>query len=300
MTTLTDRYVLAVTEHLPATTRDDVARELRTTILDSIDSRPDLPAADAERAALVELGDPAALAASYSGGPQHLIGPAYYGAWKRLLLTLLAIVPAVAAVGTLVAYAVAPPGGSAAAIATTIVAAAITTWFEVAVQVVLWTTVAFAIAERAGAVPRPRGPWTPDALPLTQPARPVGAIVGTAFWGAAAAIVAFVPAATVLWLEGQPYPLFTDVTANARWLFVAVFVANAVIGVVRFVAGRWTPGTAVLNGVADVLLIAAATWLLFSNNLPDLGNPMWRVVTLVIITVFALWDVFATFRAARV
>ena len=101
-TTLTDRYVDAVTRRLPEASRDDVGRELRATIHDTVESRPDLDRGVAEREALVALGDPERLAASYAGRGLYLIGPSVFLLWRRVLLVLLSIVPAVVALVTIV------------------------------------------------------------------------------------------------------------------------------------------------------------------------------------------------------
>ena len=76
--TLTDRYVTATVRDLPDKQRAEVVRELRTTIADQIDARPEAGrpiSPEAERAVLTELGDPVRLAAGYSGRPLYLIGP---------------------------------------------------------------------------------------------------------------------------------------------------------------------------------------------------------------------------------
>jgi hypothetical protein len=79
MTSLTDRYVHVTVRNLDEGQRHDVEQELRGTIEDMVDARLDAGAAasrdDAERAVLVELGDPMRLAAEYTGRPLHLIYP---------------------------------------------------------------------------------------------------------------------------------------------------------------------------------------------------------------------------------
>ena len=91
MTTLTDRYVWAAARTLPDAQRAEFDRELRERIGDATDALVETgrAPADAERMALVELGDPAALAASYVDRPLQLIGPRYYLTWWRLLKLLL-------------------------------------------------------------------------------------------------------------------------------------------------------------------------------------------------------------------
>jgi hypothetical protein len=65
---LTKRYVYAVTRRLPEEQRTGVGEELRGTIADRIDAltadRPDSDSTANERLALEELGDPDRLAAS--------------------------------------------------------------------------------------------------------------------------------------------------------------------------------------------------------------------------------------------
>src|SRR5262245_64492392 len=100
-TTLTDRYVDATLRRVPARQRPDIERELRASIADAVDDRLEAGGdpAEAEEAVLTDLGDPARLAAGYADRPLHLIGPAFFLDYTRLLRALLVtVVPAVAAV----------------------------------------------------------------------------------------------------------------------------------------------------------------------------------------------------------
>lgn len=87
-----DRYLYAVTKHLPAKSRRDIERELRGLITDMLEERcGDLPPAERDiRVVLTELGTPTELAQQY--GPDHdkyLIGPAYYAKYKLVLKIVL-------------------------------------------------------------------------------------------------------------------------------------------------------------------------------------------------------------------
>ena len=113
--TLTDRYVWAVQRSLPEAQRADIDRELRGTIADTIDAKieagtkPDV----AERETLTELGDPYKLAPGYADRPLHLIGPALFPDYIRLLQVLYFIVlPIVVVVVFLVAAARSPSTAS--------------------------------------------------------------------------------------------------------------------------------------------------------------------------------------------
>ena len=165
---LTDRYVEATLRRLPDEKRLDIDKELRALIADAIDARIEAGTdpAEAETAALTELGDPARLAAGYAERPLHLIGPELFLDYTRLLRTLfVTIVPIVAAVVGLVQVVGGGPVGSM--IGTTVGAAITTT-----VHIFFWTTLAFAAIERTQAVRGPlTGPWTPAMLPEPPPSR---------------------------------------------------------------------------------------------------------------------------------
>jgi hypothetical protein len=168
-TSLTDRYVDATLHRLPARQRPDIERELRAAILDAVDDRvgAGTPPAEAERAVLAGLGDPAVLAAGYADRPLHLIGPALYLDYLRLLTALLAtVVPAVAAA---VGVTSALNDGTWSSVLGDTVGAAVTT----AVHIAVWTTLVFAAIERVPALRwAPARPWSLDDL-AAPPVRPV-------------------------------------------------------------------------------------------------------------------------------
>ena len=91
---LTDRYVTAVLTGVPEDSGPMSTARLRASIGEAVEARVtrgEAPA-DAERAVLTELGDPMRVSAEYSGRPLHLIGPALYPDYVRLLRLLLAII----------------------------------------------------------------------------------------------------------------------------------------------------------------------------------------------------------------
>jgi len=146
MSTLTDRYVHAATRYLSAKRRDDIARELRGSIDDMIASRVDAGEdhQSVERDVLTQMGDPDVLAGQYAERPMHLIGPRFFPTYLRVTATILAIVPAL--VGVIAALAkVADDASTGSAIGTGIGAA-----WTVVIQVVFWSTLAFALIDRFG------------------------------------------------------------------------------------------------------------------------------------------------------
>ena len=106
MSTLTDRYVWAVIRSVPGRQRTELEAEVRALVADAIEAQaaadPTNPEA-AERAALSELGDPGVLAGRYADRTQYLIGPKLFPEWRRLLTTLLPIVPPIVGVVVLAA-----------------------------------------------------------------------------------------------------------------------------------------------------------------------------------------------------
>jgi hypothetical protein len=159
---LTDRYVAAALKGVQADQRDDVAAELHGSIADAVEvrtSQGQTPDA-AERAVLLELGDPTRLAAGYSGRPLYLIGPAFYPDYIRLLRLLLSIVVPIIAIVV---------GGASAvsgADPLDILLGALGSAFSVGVQLAFWVTVVFALVDRSGAAPRTTtSEWDLDDLP---------------------------------------------------------------------------------------------------------------------------------------
>lgn len=168
MNTLTDRYITATLTRLPQARRADIERELRASIADAVDGRVDAgeDATAAEYAVLRDLGDPARLAAGYADTPQHLIGPAYYPDYMRLLSTLAAIVlPAVAGAVALAQFLGDAKVG-------TIIGTSIGSTITTAMHLFFWVTIGFVAIERGGLRnPLPVQDWTPDALPESAPSR---------------------------------------------------------------------------------------------------------------------------------
>ena len=85
---LVDRYVLEVRRHLPGDIRDDVAREIGSSIDDAIDARIRETGCSSDQAAsevLKEFGSPKEIASSYLPPGLCLIGPRLYRPYLRTL-----------------------------------------------------------------------------------------------------------------------------------------------------------------------------------------------------------------------
>jgi hypothetical protein len=312
---LTDRYVSATVRSLDDEQRAEVERELRTTIEDMIDGRlhagaPSRP--DAEREVLVELGDPVRLAADYSGRPLYLIGPAVYPQWRRVLTLLLSTLPPLVAAINLVVRLflddVATEGVGPA------VVGALWVGLMVAVNVVVWVTVVFALAERGRVADVGMG-WNPDQLPDDGTAS-----VGL---GETVATVGFVLAAglAILWQQtsspvtvgAESVPLL-DPTLWSGVLptLLLVLAGQAVVAVAAYRRGHWSTGLVVAEVALDLAFAVPVLLLLWAGTLFNppfidvLVDGGWlnaerdlTVTTAVGVAVVLVWKVVEALRAWR-
>lgn len=328
-TTLTDRYIDAAMRTVPEKQRTDLAAELRASIDDDIDARREQGESreSAERAVLIELGDPEVLAARYTDRPLYLIGPRYFLEWWRLLKLLLWIVPPLAAFG--IALGKALSGATVGDVIGTAVVGTLGTVLHLA----FWTTLVFAVIERvtppsvpalgaASAAPGLAratdsallGPWTPDQLPEPREsgatfADMISSIVllivgaGAILWDL---FLGFVPGMQLSFLHPDLWPWWIG------GLFV-VMAIEAVLAIVVHSAGRWTYPLAVANAALAVVVTVPALWLLAQGRL--LNPEFWPTIIpdghdtevgqiVAIVTGFgiaavAVWDVVDAFLKAR-
>lgn len=309
--TLTDRYVWAVLKSLPEAKRVDIDRELRATIADDVDARVEAgeDAVEAEKAVLTELGDPAKLAAGYTGRILALIGPDLYPAYVALLKMLYAVVLPLVAIVHFIVQAVAgtEPGG--------LVGGTVAIVLSLAVHLGFWTTLVFAIAERAGtsmkAVPGlgDDGPFDPEKLPSV-PAETGGSRSDLI---ASLVFLVLIPVALV-WqqissvfrdADGAPIPVI-DPALWSFWLpYLLVLTAAAVVvAIALYRAGHWTWPLIAVNAVIAIattvpLVVLLTTGQLFNERYFDrlgwteflgAGSP-GATVTSIALVVIALWAI---------
>lgn len=295
--TLTDRYIAAVVRGVPEKQRADLDRELRASIADSVDDRvaAGASATSAEHDALLELGDPIVLTARYAGRPLHLVGPALYADWKRLLTVVeFIVVPIVFAVLVVVGIVKGDTVGG-------VIGGAVWSAFSVAVQLAFWVTATFAILERTPTFTK-RKPvtWTPDMLPetsanLTSRAEFIvesvlGALVVTAFL-----LSPFVsPYADA---SGSPIPFFDPWIWQSGLVVVLIIVPLLQIGAGAIkLRGRWTMPLAVgatavdIVGAVAIIVLGATGHLLNPAFFEAAGWPLdvIGVVDVIVIVIGAL------------
>lgn len=312
--TLTDRYVWAVTQHLPTAQRDDIGDELRATVADMIEAS-EAPPEQAERAALEDLGDPRRLAANYHEGRRYLIGPDVYDDYLSVLRVVLAtVVPIIAVLsgggvllddGQLGEAAVAAIGGA----------------LNVGVWVAVGTTLTFALAGRGSPEERvDAADWSVDELP-DLPDVPSSRI-STADAVSTLAVSGLAIAALfwqrtrfpVTTSSGEHVPLLQPALWDGwMWVLIAILVASMGVVLVAFRAGRWTLPLACLNALVNAASIGVVAWLALDDRLinPEVlvviadrsgwdqvptVNP-WLIV--LVIGAIEVWDTAEAFLAAR-
>lgn len=266
MTTLTDRYIWAVQRSLPEAQRDDIDRELRGTIADTIDGRLEAGADEktAEREVLAELGDPYRLAAGYADRPLHLIGPKVFPDYIRLLKVLYAIVLPISFAAILLGQLLSRNdfwGSFGSTIAATI---------TVAAHLGFWATLVFALIERSPDYKATT--WSLDTLPQV----PSKGAIKLSDTVAAAVWIAIVIGGLV-WAQffsvfreeaGHVVPVFDP---SLGWGGFAFFTALALVELgfrlALYRAGRWTIALAAINTLRDLAFAVPFITLLMSARL---------------------------------
>jgi len=317
--TWTERYLAAVLRSIPPSKRDDVERELRSSIEDGIEERvgagEDRTAA--ERAVLEGLGDPARLAWGYTGRPTYLIGPELFPIYRRFLArVLIAAVPISAAV----------IGGLEWVGSGTLqwaIGAALSGALGVAIQTTFWMTAFFVFLDWAGPARQARteilaaaGHWTLERLPKVSVGRiSVGETAGEIV---AVLITLGILVFSTTLSTTSPYGTHIAFLADGFrtvWLpILLVLVAIRGVDYLRaYTAGRWTPWLTVYHSLVHVafalllVILALSGWIVnpvFGEQigLPALADGQGPVMQILALgTLLATgWEILRIiFRARR-
>lgn len=312
-TTLTDRYVWTVTRHLPDDIGPDVAQELRGTIADAIDGKVEAGAdpAQAEQQVIAELGDPDVLARQYGGRPGYLIGPGIYPDYIKLIRLLPPIVLPIVLVANLIGRLTMDDDAGWGSIV-------LDSWvvvLTVAVHLGFWITLTFALIEwhRPEAErDRPLSEWKPDQLTAEVPWRHVG-LGETLFQAGFSAAMAVLVAWQFSGVGGNAIQVLNpDVDLVWKLALIGLFVFDAVLAIVVWRTGRWTPTLAATNVASNAAAATLLIWLLSRGELlTDLPTILgerfgwstdWTLPTALVavgIVVITLWDGIESVIKAR-
>jgi hypothetical protein len=207
------------------------------------------------------------LAAGYTGRPLHLIGPAIFPEWRRLVTLLLwTVVPIVTLINLVLRLFIddlASEGVGAA------FARSAGLGLQVALHVVFWTTLTYALVERSQPG-KALIAWDPDQLPEDD-RRSVG--IGETV---SSVVMLLLVGLALIWqqtnspleVDGESVPVL-DPALWSGWIpfLLGVVVAQIVVALAVFRARRWTWGLAGIAAALDVAASAAVLWLLFTGRL---------------------------------
>lgn len=318
MISLTERYLEAALRDIPESQRADVERELRSSITDAVEDRVAAgePREAAEKAVLEGLGEPSRLAASYSGRRLYLIGPELYPVWRHFLIMLARVaIPAVAVVQTVVGLM---SGAEYLDALLTGIGAAL----SVGIGVAFWTTLVFALIERATVLREARteiigatSRWSVDQLPEPAVERisladSVGEIVTLLI-----AIGGLLFLRDTSWFGGADAGVeILDPGLSAFWLpyLISLLGVLILLRIAVYFSGRWTLHLATIHAVVQVAYAGPLIWLALTGSLvnpafaaeigaPDLaaGDGPTMVIVAVAVFIAVSWQVFDGFRHAR-
>ncbi len=258
MSNLPQRYAYAVTRNLPEAQREEVLKELQTTIEDMAADRAKsgTPTEADYKSVLKELGNPDHLAYKYTATGRYLIGPRFYDMWLRLLKTLLGIVPGIVA-AVMLAVGFAEGGGPVMKI----IIEAIGTGIMVGIHIFFWVTLVFAVMERTDVKPETFvEDWKPEQLP--QVPKNTKRQISMAEGVTGAALIAL----GMAWVAVSPMINVKDgaqLLSPELWNFwVPAFFALSSLAIVQEIAqakiGNWTTPLTVTNvllGIASIVFV---------------------------------------------
>ena len=282
-----DRYVAAVVGRLPEKERAEVSEELKANIYDML---PDGASENEVKTVLNGLGSPAILAEKYRPNPRYLISPLIYNDYIRILKWIVPLVGCIMLViGAILGAtdAIKDSMIELSEFVKNIFAQGISLGVSGAFQALVWTTVGFVIAERAGMKTKLNDKiWTVEELPKSIPNNKgkiplsdtiVEMVVITVFALIAVAFcLGFTPLRfTIQYGDTQINQLFSD---SFLATCAPIIIIGALLGIaeciVKIVKRRWTPivcGTIVVSNLIGIGL------MLYLFTRPEIFSPEFAV-----------------------
>ena len=259
------RYIQEVERRLPRDQRGDVAKELRSSLEDSLESRAGISVdlVDEKRVTelLLEFGPPQEVADSFRTGPAYLIGPAHYPSFLRAMKVGLAVVGGLIGVGTLID--IIGSSGSTGDLGR-IGARAITNVQLGFLGLLGLVVLIFAIIERRTTpFDRAQADWDPSDLPPIRADADVvdrtGAVVGLVLGAVALALIVFAPEwlRIHMWSDGDLFtvPLLGSALRAEMPILVLYLVLSLTLGIIVVKRGAWRPQTRLADAAISTVLV---------------------------------------------
>ena len=297
MTGLIERYVYDVTRRLPEKDREEVGRELTANIYDMLSDDP----GDEEVASVLNsLGAPRLLAEKYRHKPNYLISPAVYDDYIRAIKWITPLVGGILLILGIILGIVDSLQASAATVPAVveniknIVIQGLSMGISGAFYALFWTTVGFAIADRAGkAKQRDAAAWSVRDLP-EQAHEEKGRISLSDGIAELVLTVVFTIVALLFLTDAIPFSFILLGTSTTVYeLFAASFVAllipvlvvggvvKVILSVVKIVKRRWSALVCITAlvcnaiGIGLLVLLAQAQEILSPGFVSFLETQGW-------------------------
>lgn len=276
-------YVNEVTRRLPEKQRNDIALELKSSILDAL---PEDYSPEDVKVVLADLGDPAEIAKNYRDAPSYLIGPDYYDLFMSTVKMILQL-----AIGFAVAYIIIEGvitysnSNQDWTYIFSVFGKGIWTVLSTAIQTVFWVALVFIILERTGVAPHhitgTGQEWTPDDLKniTVIPAKKAfskfdifGAFLWTAIWG-----TIYFTALNLIGIYTQNEqgsgltlltPIFNQELLLSFWPAVVILIlCELTLTIYKWVKGQWTQSLATINSLYQLLYVGLFVLIILQPNL---------------------------------
>ena len=269
---LIDRYIYAVTRHLPVDLQADVADELRSTIEDQLDEMGSRSKKNIEKV-LTTLGDPEILARKYKGGKQYLIGPAFYPSFLRILKISLSVGLPIAFIFQLISQL-----GNSSLNLSSLLVSIIGATIAIGIQILFWVGLTFFVLERSGVsandMRQHKGDWTPSLLPNVPKERQIPIsdavtdIVTYSFVIALPFLAQFIGIHTD---DGRITPFFDPaIWAIATPAVITLGAVGVIKGILKLVLRNWSKWLIAFNLVYALIFSAALVGVFLKS---DIVNP---------------------------
>ena len=323
---LIDVYIQEVTRRLPEKNREDIARELRSSIEDML---PDKYTEDDVKKVLAKMGNPSTLASAYLNRPSYLIGPRYFEVYMTILKMVLPITTIIVLI-SFIAGKVADFNGEEA-----VVNLLFSIWGEGIVevlyawmQVFFWTTFSFAIVERLDSsddqepLTMNMKKWTPDDLhdiEYLPEKRKISKFeaYSSLFWTAVWVSVYFYADYLIGVYESGSNglifvtPIFNQEVLQMYWpAIIAIVVGEVLLSLYMLFTGKWTIKMSWGNLFLQIFCTVVFIVIVNNSNLFDAGfigyvhlNAGWedliKGLATAIFIVGAAYNAFNGFRKTK-
>lgn len=284
---LIQRYIYAVTRHLPEKEAVEVSRELDELIASMLAERADKPGSEDEkiREVLLDLGSPEAMAREYTGkANDSLIGQPHYSLYLKVLKYVMMAVAIGISIALLVsAISEGPyPGASDTNAWFNWVLDAFVEWFTSLTSGLLggfaWVTIIFAVLYHKGVKldfdldDLDDLPEVPEEKARIGRGELIGEAIFTTLFAIAFIVLPYVNI-PIIGISAKPIPLFTpEVLIGVRYLLIASLLTTILEVIVKFIDGRYS--LRVFGAMTLANLVSIVTVLTWFGN-PDAMNPVF-------------------------